>query len=1383
MVKIKLVLFFLLIWDSILLAQNRIDFDNLSIEDGFTSSKANAIIQDNKGFIWIGTWNGLNRYDGYHCEFFRPSYHDSTTISNREVVELLQDHKGNIWIGTSSGLNCLDPSTKKLKRYPFENRIISLHQDHENKIWIGTWNGGLHLLDPETGETKHYLANENVSDIHEDSRRNLWVATYYGLINFDRKTGSFVRYLPNDENRQSSVSHSVITQVCESEDGTLWLGTWGGGLNRVYVHPDKDQIRFVHYRAGEEPGNLSSNVVYRLYYDHFGNLWVGTWSNGLNLLTREQQQKRPETAVFQHYQNDLSDPYSFSGNNISSIFVDRAGILWVGSSKINKANILKTGIARYKTNRIDQGRHIDSNVRSFVEQDGKIWVGTSHQLMLFEPEGQDYRLVKEYGSISYLQGNTHYISNSVLSLASNEEGLWVGTEDAGLVLFKKSQAQGLANPDKVYFNRDSQAALPGNKVGNLCCSSKYKGVIWIGTMQTGFAKLTYTNGQASVKSYGMGKSENYVSDNNIRAVLEDRAGMVWIGTQNGLNCFDPETETFSKFFYSLPDTHSINDNVINCLYEDSSGNLWIGTNAGLNKKMERTTPGGKKEYYFNGFPSSLYLKDEIVLNIQESQSKKLWLVLYRGMVEYDEAAGKIVNEHFTKEFQNIRIERGATLKTSAGDLLFGGANGFIAFNPDSIFKHSYPPEVCLTDVMVSNESLESLGKKHKRFRLGESVPYTSKIRLSYKDRVLTFVFSAMDYKNPDKNSYAYFLEGFDKEWNEVGPRNTATYTSIPHGKYQFKVRAANSDGVWSDEKQLVFLSISPPWWKTVWAYLFYFILVLGLLYFFKEYSIIQVREKGRLLIERMQKEEAQKLDEMKSRFFTDITHEFRTPLTLILGPAEEIIESKGKSNQVVKQAELIQRNAQKLLRLVNQLMEFRKVEKGKMEFLPQETNMVSMLNEVFESFRPIAVSKNIEFELVLISPEIRVLVDPDKIEKVLFNLVSNAFKYSEDGGRITIRSGIEPHEQVKKLIIEVEDSGIGISEENKERVFERFFQTHQKRTQSTGGIGLYLTRAFVEQHQGHISVDSELGKGSCFKVAIPVSLTQGFPAVPANGNRDVPVDRLSENPVTYEPQVVKVIEGQHYKLPVVLIAEDDHDLNRFVADGLRHTYHIIPTFNGKDALEQARKQNPDLIISDIMMPEMDGFELCGRLRKELSTSHIPVIFLTAKTMQHDEIKGLKLGAVDYICKPFNLVALKLKIQNILENQKIVQEKIKTQQLLEPENIELSSLDELFLKDAVETVNRFLDDPVFDVERFSHEMGISANQAYRKIKALTGQTAKEFIRNQRLKTAANMLLQKRRSISEVIYMVGFSSPSYFARCFREYYGFTPKEYIEKNGSGS
>jgi DNA-binding response OmpR family regulator/nitrogen-specific signal transduction histidine kinase len=566
----------------------------------------------------------------------------------------------------------------------------------------------------------------------------------------------------------------------------------------------------------------------------------------------------------------------------------------------------------------------------------------------------------------------------------------------------------------------------------------------------------------------------------------------------------------------------------------------------------------------------------------------------------------------------------------------------------------------------------------------------------------------------------------------------------------------------------------------------YVLILIALLYFFNQYSLIEVREKGRIMIEHVQYEKEHELNELKALFFTNITHEFRTPLTLIQGPAEELLRMKELPQNATRQAELIQRNSQRLLRLVNQLMEFRKVEKGKMELYPQKCDILALLNDLYDSFKSMADSKSIDFILTFKTPEIFAIVDIEKFEKVMFNLVSNAFKYCEDGGKISIWVGIESVNTADDtLIIEVEDTGIGIAHEHKEKVFERFFQVHRKHTQSTGGIGLYLSRAFIELHSGRIELESELGKGSCFKVLLPVNrvaVTQEDAKPSFSG--EIFEDRIADDshlqiPLSKE-SINKFNNSGDNKSPKVIIVEDDSELNEFLISGLSPDFNVVGTFNGREALEMARKLNPDIILTDIMMPEMDGIELCKLLRKDLATSHIPVVFLTAKTMREDEIEGLKIGAVDYIYKPFNLISLKLKIQNILDNRKSLHERIRADQLMEPELIELSSLDEKFLKDAVDAVNKYLDDPSFDVEKFSHVIGISTNQAYRKIKALTGQTAKEFIRNQRLKTAATLFLQKKRSISEIIYMVGFSSPSYFTRCFREYYDCTPKEYIEKDG---
>ena len=784
-----------------LYSQKILDFDKLSMEDGFSASKANAIIQDRKGFIWVGTWNGLNRYDGYQCEIFRPSYQDSTTISNREVVALMEDHLGNIWIGTSSGLNCLNPATREIKRYDFQNRIMSLLEDRENKIWVGTWNGGLYKIDPESGEKAHYLASDNVSDIFEDSQNNLWIATFNGLVNFDRKTSRYDRYLPVSKQGVNSISNSTVTQIVEAKNGNLWVGTWGGGINKVIVHPNRDSLRFVHYKSSARNGSLHSNVIYRMHYDEFGNLWAGTWNDGLILLEPEQQDKSPELAIFYSYKNDISDPYSLSGNNITALFVDRSGVLWVGSSKIDRANILKTGLSQYKTKEFSEGVYFQNAVRSFAGQEDNLWVGTSKDLKLYKYNNEQYKFVKDINNLSYRFENTDYVSNSILSVLSNNNGLWVGTDDAGLIFFPGSTALSKEKPELFYFNTETNPGLPGNKVAILFQSQKFPGVIWGGTMQNGFVKMSYKNGKASITQFKAGNTNGALTDNNIRAIVEDRDGLVWIGTQNGLNCFNPATQTFKKYYHSFSDTTSINDNVINVLFEDSVGNLWIGSNSGLNKKIVRELPDGRKEVCFKAYPHVKDINDEIITNILEDESNNLWISLYRGVVQFAPANEAIVKEYFTKEYQNLAIERNASIKTNNGMFLFGGGNGFISFYPDSLFKNSLPPKVCITDFLIFNDRIDDLSSNTKIDSVFFIMPYRESIELSYKDEALTFIFSAMDYKDPKRNKYAYILEGFDKKWNEVGTRNSATYTSIPPGEYVFKVKAANSDGIWSTEPQ------------------------------------------------------------------------------------------------------------------------------------------------------------------------------------------------------------------------------------------------------------------------------------------------------------------------------------------------------------------------------------------------------------------------------------------------------------------------------------------------------------------------------------------------------------------------------------------------------
>ncbi len=1359
-------------------AQRNLDFEQLSMNDGFTSNRANAIIQDQKGYIWIGTWNGLNRYDGYECKKYIPNFKDSSTITNREVVALYEDSKENIWIGTTSGLNCLNPKTGKMTSFSFQFRIIALNEDSNGYIWVGTTDGGLYILNPATKKIDHFFGNETISDICEDNNKNVWLASYSGLIKFDYSSNQYKRFWSNSNDPNSSIPHNTVTQIKKAKDGSLWLSSWGGGLSKFNYNEELNKLNIKHYNNE----SLPSNAIVKLYIDSNSNIWCGTWDAGICLLSSEEQSKLPSKAKYESFQHDSNKPKSISGNNISALFIDKSGILWVGTEYINYTSIVNTGVNTVLTDTKTNGSYNYRPVRSVAQLDNNLLVGTTHELKIYQKSEDHFNLVKNINPISYVHQNLSYQSSSILSMAKNNDGLWIATDDAGLILYPDNNLINQNNPKYIYFNTNTTPRIPGNKVTSLVVSKNTSNTIWLGTLQNGVASLHYKDKQASTKIITRGETNRDLSDNNIRALLEDKDGLVWIGTQNGLNCYNPKTQNIQKFFHSFTDTLSINDNVINCIFEDSSGNLWVGSNSGLNKKIEIQLPNGERQIRFKNYSSLKRVGNNVITNILEDNFGLLWIKPYRGLVKFNPQSERVIKDYLTKEYLKLAIERNCAVSMKDGTLVLGGNKGFIYFHPDSVFKQSSPPSPCITDFMIFNNSIHELESGIPKDSTYRTMPYKDEIHLSFNDKVLTIMFSAMDYKDPDKNRYAYFLDGYDKMWNEVGSRNTATYTNIPPGNYTFHVKAANSDGVWSHQSTSVKIIIASPWWKTIWAYIAYAFIIVSIMYFFKRYSIIGIKEKGQIMLESLKVEKEHKLNELKTLFFTDITHEFRTPLTLIQGPAEDLLSQKEVSPHITKQAELILKNTTKLLRLVNQLMDFRKIDKGKMEIFLQHCNVTAILNDLYESYIKMAHSRSIAFKVKLSQPAIDIYADSEKIEKILFNLVSNAFKYTDDGGTVSVQAALEYTEKYgEALVIEVEDDGIGIAEQHHEKVFERFYQTHQKSTHSTGGIGLYLSKTFVEQHGGIIELQSELGKGTIFKVVIPANINQLNALNVDEKKKEDSKDDENLTDIELSEKTKKGIAGEYdpdekFK---VLVVEDDSDLNDFIVTGLSAEYNTLGVFNGKEGFEQAKSFNPDIIITDVMMPELNGFDLVKLLREDLSTSHIPVIFLTAKTLAEYEIKGLELGAVDYIFKPFHLKALKLRIFNVLSSRKDIQHKLKKEILLEPEKIELSSLDEKVLKDAVDAVNKHIDDPTFDVEKFSEVIGLSANQAYRKIKALTGQTVKEFIRNQRLKTAASLLVQNKRSISEVIYMVGFSSPSYFSRCFKDFYNCTPKEYIAKH----
>lgn len=1374
----RIFLFFLIIclFSTNLQAQNGLLFSHLGTDNGFTFDKANTIVQDKKGFIWVGTWNGLNRYDGYNCITYQPQFHDSTSISNREITELMVDSNGNLWIGTASGLNFMNLETGKIKKFDINKRILSLCEDHQGHIWIGTWSGGLLKLDTATSEITTYLENEVISDIYEDSRKILWIASYNALLKFDPGKDDFTRYV--SEPGKNSISNNTVTQIVESADGSLWIGTWSGGLNKAIVDETGEIVEFLVYQEKSKNSDRLK-VVYRLFYDQFDNLWIGSWINGLSLLTKDQQQLPPGEARFLSYYEQVDNPGSLSGNNVAAVYVDRNGLLWVGAGMIDRASIADNDLSRYVIPlRVDHaGNRI--YIRCLAEYQNQLWIGTTHNLLQYEKQNGVYTLKADYGELSYFSNGKKYTAYTICDMFADSSGLWLGTEDAGIIHYPFFNNLGLDTKKGTVFTRDVEPSLSGNKISEICPSKIYPGVIYAGVNEVGFIKMERSaGGRFSVKKF-FPDSDNYgLSNNIIRSVYEDNDGLVWIGTENGLNCFDPKTERFNKYFYSPEDTNSLNNNAVNAITEDSSGNLWIGTNSGINKKIVVRNSEGHEKIKFKGYPGLRYLSNEFISGLIQDREGHIWVRLYRGIIKFDIKKEEVVGEYFSQDYKNERLERNTELMLSNGELILANLANFVSLHPDSISKTSHS-QVEITDILIYNVSIFDKEEIRNKYGVNTMAPYLNQVQLSHNDKMATFIFSAMDYKNPEKNTYCYKLEGFDDQWNFSDGRNSATYTNIPPGRYTFKVCAINSEKIKSDQITAISVMVTPPWWKTNVAYILYGLLFAALLYLYHRYSVVRAKERHSLAYEKMKSEELQRLNEQRSLFFTDITHELRTPLTLILGPSQELSADNDLKPHAKKQAEFINNSAHKLLRLVNQLMEFRKIEKGAQDNLNiMYCNLADLVNNVAGFFQPMADSRNIDYSVDCGQEPVMAFFDQEKIEKVIFNLLSNAFKYTADNGKIAVGvKKINNNSGNPVVLIEVTDNGVGIAKEFHEKVFERYFQIHQVRTQSTGGIGLFLAKALVEQHGGTIEIESVAGEGSCFKVLLPADSS----VEEKDASMIIGQDAQTSNPSVYNQHVSKVknITASTDHDLSILIVEDDVDLNNYLVSGLAESFHVDSAFNGKEALRKLRNQPPDLIITDIMMPEMDGFEFCQALRKNINLSHIPVILLTAKTMHEDEMKGLKLGAVDYIYKPFNLISLKLKIQNLLTSQKQIQEYIKTEQKIQPGHIELSSLDDKFLADAVEAVNQNLDKPEYDVEAFSADLKVNPNQVYRKIKALTGQTAKEFIRNQRLKVAADLLVQQKRSISEVIYMVGFASPSYFSRCFKEYYGCTPKKYIEKN----
>jgi ligand-binding sensor domain-containing protein/signal transduction histidine kinase/AraC-like DNA-binding protein len=1384
-----------------------IRFKKYTVENGLSDSNINAICQDQFGFIWIGTDNGLNRFDGYEFKIYSHDPNDTTTICHKEVSSVLIDKEGNLWVGSRwNGLSLYNRKTDTFKRFinnPCDSTTISynyinyLFEDCEGNLWVGT-NIGLNLFDKKTHSFIRYfgpsefhslIRTSTIKTIYEDKEGILWIGTFgNGLIEYNRKKNSMIHHIKQEDNPYS-LSGNMITSVIEDHYGNLWIGTIDGGLNLF----DKKYRRFIkYYHDAKNKYSIGNNTIFCMYVDKKNNFWIGTENGGLNRAIYELNSKN---VSFEKYVNNKNIDHSINSNTIRCLLEDRQGNFWIGTYK-NGINVLLVNMKKFRhytsepNNRNSLSYHHVTTI--FENRKGQIWIGTNGGgLNLFDKKKKIFKHYKYDAYNPYSIG-----SNYLTKIIEDQEGnLWISTWE-GLNCF---------DPATEMFRRfkhDDQDfnSLINNKVQYIYQDNYHN--IWIAT-HNGLDLLDIKR-NIFIHYNANPYDSNSLIDNFVFIIYQDNEGNLWIGTSRGLHYIADDNLKkgiikFKRYMYNALNPNSISGISVSSIFGDTNGNLWIGTEEGLNlfnKKDESFITFSQK----NGLPSNE------ILSILEDNNGYLWLGTKHGLSRFHPATYEIKNYDVNDGLQSNEFTN-AHCKSSTGELYFGGINGFNVFYPDSILNNPNPPPVCITSFRIFDHyhPLGLFSNQCSSFTNNNQT--IDNIELSYKNNVFSFEFAALDYTSPLKNKYAYMMEGFDEEWIYTdASRRYAVYTNLPAGRYTFRIKASNNDNIWNEKGRSIHIDIIPPLWKTTWAYIIYLALIIIILYFIWQSIIQREKLKANLQIEHLTSEKQHELDEAKLHFFTNITHEFRTPLTLIIGHIERMLHGNKRFTREKIQFyyNVVLRNAQRLLQLINQILDVRKLDSHYMKPNKRMCDIISFVRNIFNTFEYQAEQNKINYKFSASENHLEIYFDPELLEKIIYNLIANAFKFTPKKGSITINVSsnrsvskmdskiqAENHAILNKeefVEISVTDTGIGIPNDQKEQIFNLFYQANHLANLKPGGsgIGLALVKELIHLHDGEIFLRSKEGKGSSFIVHLPAikskEMEQNYPQnesehmFPANIEDIHSQKNKGKREYTLEEKTLDIDS-----LPLLLIVEDNIDLCHFLQDEFIKNFQIKTATNGNDGIKIATEFIPDLIISDIIMPEMDGFELCRILKTDQRTSHIPIILLTARTTEIDYIKGLEIGADDYITKPFSIRLLKTRIENLLELRQKLRERFSQEIYIKPNDIAITPLDKIFLQKSMDIVENNMANPNFDVKHFANEMYLSRIHLYRKLKSLTDQTPSDFIRIMRMKKAAQLLEKGQLTATEVAYRIGFKELSYFSKCFKEYFNKTPTEYntIQKN----
>lgn len=1315
-------------------SQEQITFRQLSVKDGLSQNSAISIVQDSTGYLWIATQDGLNKYDGREFNNYPYKFLDITKANYSSLGKIYQDKNGGLWaIPIDKKLYRYNPPKNTFQLFKDIEDVSVIFQDTDFKYWIGTYSNGLYTYNPETESIEKSLQAHEVKGpiytISEDAKGRIVIAIGGSLIEFDKKSQKFS--FDNFRDSNAKPINENFSDVAFDSEGRQWVSTFGDGL--YYRDNRKKILHRISNLAFTDPLPVNLNII-DIHIDKKGRLWLATYGRGLYVLDFEANK-------ISHFRANKNNPRALHYNDILCIYEDNSGTLWFGTDGggISFYDEYLEKFNSFTNFQTPEGINIDVVRAITTDRQGSIWIGTSGKgLTKYEPENNSWQTFTT-GAF----GKNGIASNRIMSLfVDGDDDLWIGTQEDGLILRKK-------NGDFHHFDKNSKISLSANTVWDIFRDSAHN--IWLGTREEGLIQFDKEKGEIS-KFVFDSKNDNSLPSNNIRVITEDRKGNLWIGTEeNGITQFNTSDKVFKRLFQKHKN-NSLNSKSIKSLYAAPNGILWFGTNGGGLNALDTTT---EKKYQFTTDDG---LANNVIYAILPDSESNLWLSSNKGITKFTpnielSKTPTIVN-YSNYDGLATEFNTGAYHIDQGGNLYFGGLEGFYWFRPENIRESQILPNTAITGFEVN----------------GKAQPLVQGTSLHYNQNTLSFRFSSLQFSLPEKNKYQYRLVNYEEDWISVANNNAVRYSQLPPNDYIFQVKSSNYDGVWNEQPISFSFTVNQPWYWTLWAKIIYALLVIGLVYGVIRYFKWRWRMQLNLRLKEDEAKKFQELNALKSKLYTDISHEFRTPLTLISAPIEAKLGEIGLSNSERANFSMIRRSTNRMLSLVDQLLDMAKVDDGKLKLKFSIGNLGLFLRNVSASFEYQAETKKISYTAD-IGPLDELCYDEDVIEKITMNLLSNAMKYCPENGHCYFRA-----KKADKIItihvgntVDKEQIDVPL-----EQLFSRFYQHDE--FSSGAGVGLSLVKKLVKLYGGTIEAAYGAKNEIVFKVSLPADVGSSKVRKISSLKKNTDLDN---NDSEKEDSLIDQIDvqTQNTELPIILVVEDNKDVRQFIANELGKKNQIYMASNGSMGITKAIELVPDIIISDVRMPKCDGIVLCNTLKNDERTSHIPIILLTAHVGEENELEGLKSGADDFITKPFKLRILVKRVENLINSRKALRNRYSQELVLQAKDIAITPTDEMLLNRVQQILDEKLTDPSFNATTFSRLVGLSRMQLHRKLLAYTGLSTTAFIRSQRLKQALHILRTTDTSINEVAYTVGFNTPSYFIKCFKETYKKTPSEYLQ------